>query len=75
MKIGVLAVQGEDDPYGTMAQIEAIARRVPQSRLLKLAACGHSPQRDRPEALVEAVDSFLQACADFATAVSRKRNR
>ena len=71
----VLAVQGEDDPYGTMAQIETIARRVPQSRLLKLAACGHSPHRDRPEALVEAVDSFLQACADFAAAVSRKRNR
>ena len=45
----VLAVQGEDDEYGTMAQIDAIARRVPQARLLKLPACGHSPHRDQPE--------------------------
>ena len=45
----LLAVQGEDDEYGTMAQIDAIARRVPQARLLKLPACGHSPHRDQPE--------------------------
>ena len=56
----VLAVQGEDDEYGTMAQIDAIARRVPQARLLKLPACGHSPHRDQPEALTGAVVSFLR---------------
>ncbi len=56
----VLAVQGEDDEYGTMAQIDAIARRVPQARLLKLPACGHSPHRDQPLALTAAVVSFLR---------------
>ena len=55
----VLAVQGEDDGYGTMAQIDAIARLVPQARLLKLPACGHSPHRDQPEALTDAVVAFL----------------
>jgi pimeloyl-ACP methyl ester carboxylesterase len=59
----VLAVQGEDDEYGTMAQIEAIARRVPQARVLKLAACGHSPHRDQPERLIAAVADFLRAPA------------
>jgi len=57
----VLAVQGEDDEYGTMAQIDAIARRVPHARLLKLAACGHLPQRDQPERLIAAVADFLRA--------------
>ena len=55
----LLAVQGEDDEYGTMAQIDAIARRVPQARLLKLPACGHSPHRDQPALLTEAVKAFL----------------
>ena len=55
----VLAVQGEDDEYGTMAQIEGIARVVPQARLVKLPACGHSPHRDQPAALTRAVVSFL----------------
>jgi len=55
----VLAVQGEDDEYGTMAQIDAIARCVPHARLLKLSACGHSPHRDQPAALTNAVVAFL----------------
>ena len=56
----VLAVQGEDDEYGTMAQVEGIARLVPQARLVKLPACGHSPHRDQPAALTRAVVSFLR---------------
>jgi pimeloyl-ACP methyl ester carboxylesterase len=59
----VLAVQGEDDEYGTMAQIDAIGRRVPHARLLKLAACGHSPHRDQPERVIAAVADFLRAPA------------
>lgn len=55
----VLAVQGEQDQYGTMAQIDAIARGARQAELLKLDRCGHSPQRDRPEALIEAVRDFI----------------
>jgi pimeloyl-ACP methyl ester carboxylesterase len=44
----VLAVQGLDDEYGTLEQIRGIARRVPQTQLLELPACGHSPHRDQP---------------------------
>lgn len=56
----VLAVQGEDDEYGTMAQIDGIARGVPQARLVQLPACGHSPQRDQPALLTAAVVQFLR---------------
>ena len=56
----VLAVQGEDDEYGTMAQVEGVARLVPQARLVKLPACGHSPHRDQPAALTDAVVAYLR---------------
>jgi pimeloyl-ACP methyl ester carboxylesterase len=57
----VLAIQGEDDEYGTMAQIEAIAaqaRAAPEVELLKLADCRHSPHRDQPLAVIEAICRF-----------------
>jgi pimeloyl-ACP methyl ester carboxylesterase len=57
----LLAVQGLDDEYGTLEQIRGIARRVPQTRLLEIPACGHSPHRDQPQVLVDAVARFVAA--------------
>jgi pimeloyl-ACP methyl ester carboxylesterase len=59
----VLAIQGEDDPYGTLAQIDGIAARVAGTRLLKLAHCGHSPHRDQPQAVIDATLSWLRCAA------------
>lgn len=56
----LLAVQGVDDVYGTLEQVRGIARRVPGTQLLELPACGHSPHRDQPQALIEAVVAFLR---------------
>ena len=55
----VLAVQGEKDEYGTLAQIRAIVRRLPKTRLLVLADCGHSPHRDQPEILAREAGRFI----------------
>ena len=55
----VLAIQGCDDEYGSMAQIESVARAVSATRLLKLPACRHSPHRDQPNAVIEAAGSFI----------------
>ncbi len=55
----LLAVQGLDDEYGTLEQVRGIARRVPQTRLLELPACGHSPHRDQPEAVIAAVRELM----------------
>jgi pimeloyl-ACP methyl ester carboxylesterase len=57
----LLAVQGEDDAYGTMAQIDRIAPLVPQTQLLKLANCGHSPHIDQPEALLAGCRAWADA--------------
>jgi len=55
----LLAVMGLDDEYGSLKQIEGIAVALPQTELLKLKACGHSPQRDQPERLIEAACAFM----------------
>jgi pimeloyl-ACP methyl ester carboxylesterase len=55
----VLAIQGLEDEYGTIEQINRVARAVPQLRRLELPQCGHSPHRDQPEAVLAAVTSFL----------------
>ncbi|MFP3183995.1 MAG: alpha/beta fold hydrolase [Paraburkholderia sp.] len=57
----LLAVQGHDDHYGTMAQIDTIAAQVPHARLARLDACGHSPHRDAPAALNAAIAAFIEA--------------
>jgi pimeloyl-ACP methyl ester carboxylesterase len=55
----LLALQGEDDPYGTMAQIDDIARQVPHAQLLKIPSCGHAPHKDAPEAVARAIGAFV----------------
>ncbi|MEO7151822.1 MAG: alpha/beta hydrolase, partial [Burkholderiaceae bacterium] len=57
----LLAIQGLDDEYGTLEQIRGIARRVPGTRLLELERCGHAPQRDRPDVVIDAAVDFIRA--------------
>lgn len=60
----ILAIQGEDDEYGSLAQIEAIASQAvsaPAVALLKLADCRHSAHKDQPEAVIRAMVEFLDA--------------
>jgi pimeloyl-ACP methyl ester carboxylesterase len=67
----VLAIQGVDDRYGTMAHIDGIAAALPQTTLLKLDDCGHSPHRDRAEAVIEATVHFVAAHPRTRTTVVR----
>jgi pimeloyl-ACP methyl ester carboxylesterase len=55
----VLAIQGEEDEYGTMEQIASIGRAVGGARLLALPACRHSPHRDQPDAVLDATRQFI----------------
>jgi pimeloyl-ACP methyl ester carboxylesterase len=59
--VPLLAIQGEDDEYGTLAQLEAVSSQVsgPAQKLV-LPRCGHSPHRDQPEAVLEAAASFIK---------------
>ena len=55
----LLAIQGEQDEYGTLRQITDIKEHLPHTQLLSLANCGHSPHRDQPEALMTAITEFI----------------
>src|SRR5690606_6326622 len=55
----VLAIQGLDDEYGTLEHIRGIASRAPQTRLLEIPSCGHSPHRDQPQIVIDALQEFL----------------
>lgn len=57
----LLLIQGLDDEYGTMRQIDAIAQAVPHAVQRRLSGCGHAPQRDQPQASLEAIQGFLSA--------------
>ncbi|ANQ86207.1 lactonase [Azoarcus olearius] len=58
--VPVMAIQGEDDEYGTMDQIDRIARGAKDVELVKLADCRHSPHKDQPQAVIDAVVEFVE---------------
>jgi pimeloyl-ACP methyl ester carboxylesterase len=55
----VLAIQGRQDQYGTLAQIAEIETRsyAPVETLI-LDPCRHAPHQDQPEAVLAAVAEF-----------------
>ena len=55
----ILAIQGEEDEYGTMRQIELIGQTVRNASLLKVPDCRHSPHRDQPGVVITALQQFL----------------
>jgi pimeloyl-ACP methyl ester carboxylesterase len=60
IEVPTLLVQGADDEYGTLAQVEAAqaAMAAPLATVV-LPECRHSPHRDQPDATVEAITAFL----------------
>lgn len=55
----VLAIQGVDDPYGTLRQIDEIAPTQGRFEKEVLAQCGHSPHRDQAERTTQRIAGFL----------------
>lgn len=56
-----LVIQGEDDEYGTLAQVAAIRDQVVgpvETRVLE--ACGHSPHRDQADETLETIARFIK---------------
>jgi pimeloyl-ACP methyl ester carboxylesterase len=56
----VLLIQGRDDEYGTLAQIDAIQRGLagPSERLI--VSGGHSPHLEHPKEVPDAIASFIE---------------
>jgi pimeloyl-ACP methyl ester carboxylesterase len=59
--VPVLAIQGEEDPYGTLGQVESVAANCRgYVEVLVLPRCGHSPHREVPERAFETMARFLK---------------
>jgi pimeloyl-ACP methyl ester carboxylesterase len=54
-----VVIQGEQDEYGTMEQVERIRRGVRDLEVVTVDSAGHAPHRDRPEVVLDAVDRLV----------------
>ena len=75
IKAPILAIQGEQDQYGTLYQIEEIQRRNARTRLFKIPDCKHSPHRDQPDIVMGAVQSFLATLPELRRLESTPETR
>jgi len=57
--VPVLTIQGANDEYGTLAQLDAIETHVPRAQRLVIAQSGHSPHRDNAEIVLAAAAAFV----------------
>ena len=55
----VLAVQGRQDQFGTLDQLDELQRQAPHAELLVLEDCRHIPHEERPDEVRAAVVDFL----------------
>jgi pimeloyl-ACP methyl ester carboxylesterase len=56
-----LLIQGLNDPYFSLGQLDRIMRAAPQARRLELADCGHAPYRERTDTVLAVSDEFLRS--------------
>jgi pimeloyl-ACP methyl ester carboxylesterase len=62
--VPVLLLQGTEDEYGTLRQLDAIeAGCTGTVQRLVLERCGHAPHRDQPRRALEAMAAFIRAVA------------
>jgi len=67
----LLTVQGADDQYGTLAQVEATAASAGPSETLVLPGCGHAPFKEKPEESLAAIAAFVTRCLSETAAARR----
>ncbi len=65
-RVPVLVIQGEDDQYGTMRQLDEIAIRCYSPLIqLRLENCRHSPQFDQADKTIAGISSFCRRLSSF----------
>lgn len=61
LRIPTLAIQGRDDQYGTLAQIEEVeSKSYAPVEMTVLDHCGHAPHLDQPRATLDAISDFTR---------------
>jgi pimeloyl-ACP methyl ester carboxylesterase len=66
IRVPVLLLQGEQDEYGTLRQLDAIeAGCAGPVRRLVLPNCGHAPHREQPELTLAAMAAFVREALEL----------
>lgn len=61
IKVPMLVIQGEDDEYGTVAQVSAIKERmISDLEVLMIPECGHSPHQEQEKITFQAMVGFIK---------------
>jgi len=61
LQVPTLGIQGLDDEYGTLKQLECLEEKAGGPvEIVTLADCGHMAHRDQPEKLVELISGFVR---------------
>jgi hypothetical protein len=68
--VHVLIVHGDGDALVPVSNSVRLARQIPGVRLAVLPQCGHSPQEEQPDALLDAVEKWSRDIAVHAVADS-----
>jgi len=55
----VLVIQGREDEYGTLRQVNAMAEALPDAETVVIDRCGHAPHIERPDEVLDATGEFL----------------
>lgn len=62
IQVPVLAIQGKDDPYGTVQQLRVIENTVQDCETQHIANCGHAPHHEQPDMVLASMAAFIKKC-------------
>ncbi len=61
IRLPVLFIQGKEDPYGTLRQLDVLRQTLPSPPEVNIVDhCGHSPHLEQPDQTLESIIRFLR---------------
>lgn len=58
IQVPMLSIQGYQDQYGSMQQLQSLKELAPQTQLVLLDNCGHAPHLEQPVQTLNAITDF-----------------
>jgi pimeloyl-ACP methyl ester carboxylesterase len=59
IKCPALIIQGEDDAFGTVDQVNRITTQIKKAQKLMLPITGHNPHKESPQKVIELTSDFV----------------
>nr|WP_244154359.1 alpha/beta hydrolase [Desulfospira joergensenii] len=59
IQVPVLALQGRQDPYGSLAQLNALSDKIPDCSTRIIEECGHAPHIEQKKSILKIMGDFI----------------